>query len=277
VPELPEVETVRRGLEALVVGHVFEHVEVGRERTVRRTSARAVVDGLTGTAMTAATRRGKYLVCPLDSGDAVLVHLRMSGQLLVADATTPRPPHTHVAARFGDRELRFVDPRTFGEVVVFSPDHADVEAPDLVGLGVDPVVDPFDAGVLRRALGRTSRVVKVALMDQHLVAGLGNIYTDEVLHRARVRYDRPATALTKAEIARLAAAITEVLTAAIDAGGSTLADAQYVDLMGRTGRYQDQHHVYGRAGEPCPTCGRAEIRRAVVGGRSTFYCPRCQR
>lgn len=277
MPELPEVETVRRGLEAHVVGRRFERVEVGRERTVRRTSAHEVIDGLTGTTMVAAHRRGKYLICPLDSGDALMIHLRMSGQLLVAVAGSERPDHTHVVATFGDRELRFVDPRTFGEVVVFAPERVSVEAPELARMGVDPIVDAFDARVLGAALGRTRRAAKVALMDQHLVAGLGNIYADEVLHRARVRYDRPASGLTKAQVGRLAAAITEVLTEAIAAGGSTLADAQYVDLMGRAGRYQDSHHVYGRAGEPCFTCGRAEIRRSVVGGRSTFFCPRCQR
>lgn len=277
MPELPEVETVRRGLEALVVGRHFDQVEVGRERTVRRTSAQQVIDGLSGATMTAATRRGKYLVCPLDTGDAVMIHLRMSGQLVVADADSRRPAHTHVVMRFGDRELRFVDPRTFGEVVVFDPEWAHLEVPELARLGVDPVIDPFDAKVLGPLLARTSRGIKTALLDQHVVAGLGNIYTDEVLHRARIRFDRPAAALTRAEVGRLAAAITEVLDAAIGAGGSTLADAQYVDLMGRSGNFQHQHLVYGRAEEPCLTCGRATIRRAVTGGRSTFFCPRCQR
>ena len=206
-----------------------------------------------------------------------MIHLRMSGQLLVASAESSRPAHTHVVATFGDRELRFVDPRTFGEIVVFSPDRADVEVPELARLGVDPMVDKFDARVLAAILTRTNRPVKVALMDQHLVAGLGNIYTDEVLHRARIRYSRPAAAVTRAEVQRLADAISQVLGDAIEAGGSTLSDAQYVDLMGRTGRYQDHHHVYGREGEPCATCERSEIRRSVVGGRSTFFCPRCQR
>jgi len=277
VPELPEVETVRRGLAEQVVGRRIERVEVGRERTVRRTSARAVIDGLTGTTIVSAQRRGKYLILPLDSGDAAMVHLRMSGRLLVADAGSARPPHTHVVMTMGDTELRFVDPRTFGEVVVFDPDHADVELPELARLGVDPVVDPFDRSVLARALAGTSRPVKTVLLDQHRIAGLGNIYTDEVLHRSRVRHDRPADRLRPAEITRMASAITEVLAAAIEAGGSTLDDTQYVDLSGRTGWFQTQHLVYGRAGEPCLTCGRAEIRRAIVAGRSSAYCPRCQK
>jgi len=277
VPELPEVETVRRGLVSLVVGHRFDEVGVGRERTVRRTSPREVIDGLTGTTMIEANRRGKYLVCPLDSGDAVMIHLRMSGQLIVAAAATARPAHTHVWARFGDHELRFVDPRTFGEVVVFSPERAEIEAPELAQLGLDPIVDLFDWRALRDALSRTSRGIKVALLDQHLVAGLGNIYTDEVLHRARIRYDRPANTLTPSQAKRLAEAITEVLTEAIALGGSTLGDSQYVDLMGRYGEFQQQHLAYNRAGEPCLTCGKSRIKRVVVGGRSTYFCPRCQR
>ena len=150
MPELPEVETVRRGLAELVVGRPIVRVEVGRERSVRRTSREAVIAGLTGTTMLEARRRGKYLVCDLDSGDAVMVHLRMSGQLLVAPAATPRPPHTHVTMILGDGsdELRFVDPRTFGEVVVFDPDRAAEQVPELGRLGVDPVLDPFDATAL---------------------------------------------------------------------------------------------------------------------------------
>ncbi|MEQ9164133.1 MAG: DNA-formamidopyrimidine glycosylase family protein, partial [Ilumatobacter fluminis] len=142
MPELPEVETVRRGLERHAVGRRVARVEVGRERTVRRTSAQAVIDGLTGTTILAANRRGKYLFLPLDSGDEVMIHLRMSGQVLVAEAGSPRPPHTHVVLHFdpdaaGERhELWFVDPRTFGEVVVFDPDHVETELPDVARLGV---------------------------------------------------------------------------------------------------------------------------------------------
>lgn len=277
MPELPEVETVRRGLADQVLGRRITRVEVGRERTVRRTSARAVIDGLTGTSIVAAQRRGKYLILPLDSGDAVMVHLRMSGRLLVADAGSERPAHTHVVMTMGATELRFVDPRTFGEVVVFDPDHADVEVPELARLGVDPIVDPFDRSVLVRVLAGTSRDVKAVLLDQHRIAGLGNIYTDEVLHRARVRPDRPADRLRPVEITRMAQAITDVLEAAIEAGGSTLEDTQYVDLSGETGWFQTQHLVYGRSGEPCLTCGRGEIRRATVAGRTSAYCPRCQK
>lgn len=277
MPELPEVETVRRGLDASVLGRRIDRVFVGRERTVRRTSREALVAGLVGTSIVRTWRRGKYLMADLDSGDSVMVHLRMSGRLLVVPTGEQIAPHTHVVMGMGDVDLRFVDPRTFGEVVVFDPARVAEQVPELLRLGPDPMLDEFDAAVLARALAGTSRGIKAVLLDQHRIAGLGNIYTDEVLHRARLRFDRPAATLRRPEIQRLAEAIREVLGAAIDAGGSTLADTQYVDALGRTGSYQESHRVYGREDEPCLTCGRATIRRATVGGRSTFYCPRCQR
>ncbi len=278
MPELPEVETVRRGLERHVVGRRIERVEVGRERAVRRTSREAVIAGLTDTVVEAADRRGKYLVLPLDSGDAAMIHLRMSGQVLLAAAGAQRPAHTHVVLHLDDRrELWFVDPRTFGEVVVFDPGRVEVELPELARLGVDPIADPFDAAVLRRAFATTARALKPLLLDQHVIAGIGNIYADEILHRAHLRPDRPASSLGRRHVATLHLAIVEVLTEAIAAGGSTLGDAQYVDVMGEGGSYQDDHRVYGRGGERCLTCGRGWIRRSVAGGRGTHWCPVCQR
>jgi formamidopyrimidine-DNA glycosylase len=279
MPELPEVEVVRRGLESQVVGRRITRVEVGRERTVRRTSRDAVIAGLTGTTMTGADRHGKYLVCPLDSGDAVMIHLRMSGQLVLSPVRTDRAPHTHVVLTLdGGDELRFVDPRTFGEVVVFDPARADVEVPELARLGPDPIAHNLSRRNLRRILDGRSRQLKALLLDQHSLAGLGNIYTDEVLHVARLRFDRPANSLSSRQVTSLHGALMDVLRAAIDAGGSTLADAQYVGLSGATGRYQYEHRVYGREGAPCPRCGsRSAIARARYGGRSTFFCPRCQR
>ncbi len=277
MPELPEVETVRRGLERHVVGRRIERVEVGRERSVRRTSREAVISGLSDAVVEAADRRGKYLLLPLDSGDAAMIHLRMSGQVLLAPAGAVRPAHTHVVLHLDDgNEAWFVDPRTFGEVVVFDPDNVDVELPELARLGVDPIAEPFDAPVLRRAFGTTSRALKPLLLDQHVVAGIGNIYADEILHRARLRPDRPASSLDRRRLATLQRSIVDVLTEAIEAGGSTLGDAQYVDLMGKGGSYQDDHRVYGRGGERCLTCGRGWVRRSVTGGRGTHWCPICQ-
>ena len=277
MPELPEVETVRRGLQRHLVGRRIERVEVGRERTVRRTSREAVIIGLSDTVVEAADRRGKYLLLPLDSGDSCMMHLRMSGQVLLAGAGAQRPAHTHVVLHLDDgHEAWFVDPRTFGEVVVFDPDRVEVELPELARLGVDPIAEPFDVEILRRAFGSTSRALKPLLLDQHVVAGIGNIYADEILHRARLRPDRPASSLDRRRLVSLHRSIADVLTEAIDAGGSTLGDAQYVDLMGEGGSYQDDHRVYGRGGERCLTCGRGWVRRSVTGGRGTHWCPVCQ-
>ncbi len=203
MPELPEVETVRRGLQRHLVGRRIERVEVGRDRSVRRTSREAVIAGLTDAVVEAADRRGKYLLLPLDSGDTAMIHLRMSGQVLLAAGGADRPPHTHVVLHLDDgREAWFVDPRTFGEVVVFDPDHVDTEVPELARLGVDPIAEPFDVTVLRTAFGTTSRALKPLLLDQHVVAGIGNIYADEILHRARLRPDRPASSLDRRRLAR---------------------------------------------------------------------------
>jgi formamidopyrimidine-DNA glycosylase len=283
MPELPEVETVRRGLERSVVGRHISRVEVGRDRTVRRTSREALIDGLSGTTITAALRRGKYLLLPLDSGDEVMIHLRMSGQILVVPAGSPRPPHTHVAVHLDPdptgvpHEMWFVDPRTFGEVVVFDPENVAVEVPDLARLGVDPIVDDLSIRELRRLLRDRRRLLKPLLLDQHVIAGIGNIYADEILHEARLRPDRISNELSNSSERRLHAAIHSVLSAAIDAGGSSLDDNQYVDVAGKSGSYQESHQVYGRAGERCRTCGIGWIRRTVSAQRSTHYCPRCQR
>jgi formamidopyrimidine-DNA glycosylase len=280
VPELPEVETVRRGMVSFVVGRRINRVEVGRERTVRRTSREALIDGLTGTSITSIGRRGKYIVCSLDSGDSLMIHLRMSGRVLVSPAGSDRPDHTHVVLHLGgepSQELWFVDPRTFGEMVVFDPSRVEVELPELARLGVDPITDGLSVVELSSTLRRRARQLKPLLLDQHVIAGIGNIYCDEILHRAKLRPDRLANTLKPAEVRRLHEAIHSILGEAIDAGGSTLSDTQYVDVMGDGGSFQLDHRVYDRAGQRCLTCGRTNIVRIVSGGRSTCYCPRCQR
>ena len=277
MPELPEVETVRRGLVDHVVGRRIDTVTVGRDRVARRTSPEALVDGLSGTRVDDARRRGKYLILPLDSGESVMVHLRMSGQLLLAEGAAVAPRHTHVVMQLDDgRQLWFVDPRTFGEVVVFDPQRVASQVPELARLGVDPIADPFDPADLKLAIGETRRALKPLLLDQHVVAGIGNIYADEILHDARLRPDRRADSLTPQLMARLHGSIVRTLTDAIALGGSSLGDEQYVDLMGHGGSYQAKHRVYGRAGDRCDTCGRGWIRRVTAGGRGTHFCGICQ-
>ena len=280
MPELPEVETVRRGLVSFVVGRRIQRVEVGRDRTVRRTSSQALIDGLTGATITSIARKGKYIICSLDTGDQLMMHLRMSGRVLLSAPGSARPAHTHVILHLDGppaQELWFVDPRTFGEMVVFDPVHVAVELPELARLGLDPVADGLSVAQLRAVLSGRARQLKPLLLDQHVIAGIGNIYCDEILHRARLRPDRAAATLKPAEVRRLHVAIHSILGEAIDAGGSTLSDTQYVDVMGDGGSFQLDHRVYDRAGQRCLTCGRADIVRVVSGGRSTFYCPRCQR
>ena len=281
MPELPEVETVRRGLQQNVVGRKIVRVEVGRERTVRRTSREALIDGLTGVRITSAMRRGKYLICDLDSGQKLMMHLRMSGRLIIAKPNAVRPAHTHVVMHLAkdkdiDSELWFVDPRTFGEVVVFDPDLMKSQMPDLANLGVDPLVDEFTPGILQELFKNRRGNLKALLLNQHFVAGIGNIYADEILHLAKLRPDRLPGRLTPVVLSRLYEAIIEVLNKAVNAGGSTLKDTQYVDLDGESGSYQEQHRVYGRAGLPCLTCRKGRILMTTVAGRTTCYCSACQ-
>jgi formamidopyrimidine-DNA glycosylase len=282
VPELPEVETVRRGIERRAVGRVIQRVEVFRERTVRRQGREAIIDGLTGARLVAARRRGKYLLCDLDSGGVLMMHLRMSGRVLVVDADTSRPPHTHVVMHLspdanGSRhEMWFVDPRTFGEVVVFDRDDEATVAPELARLGPDPIVDGLDEATLAEILRGRRGNLKALLLDQRRIAGIGNIYADEILHRARLRHDRLPSRLDAPTRKRLVSAIHFVLRDAVEKGGSTLDDTQYVGIDGEPGWFQTEHRVYDRAGERCRTCRKANIVRRVVAGRSTCFCPRCQ-
>jgi formamidopyrimidine-DNA glycosylase len=264
---------------SFVVGRRIGRVEVGRERTVRRTSREALIDGLTGATVTSIGRRGKYILCSLDTGETLMIHLRMSGRVLVSPAGSVRPDHTHVVLHFEgapEQELWFVDPRTFGEMVVFDQARVADELPELAKLGIDPITDGLTVAQLAAILRGRARQLKPLLLDQHVIAGIGNIYCDEILHRARLRPDRLANSLKPADVRRLHDAIHSILSSAIEAGGSTLSDTQYVDVMGDGGSFQLDHRVYDRAGQRCLTCGKATIVRTVSGGRSTCFCPRCQ-
>jgi formamidopyrimidine-DNA glycosylase len=278
VPELPEVETVRTGLAATIIGQEITAVEVIGPRTVRRQSPLEFVDALIGRCVTRVERRGKYLLLRLDD-DAVLVgHLRMSGQLRYFEPpVAPRALHTHAVFSFaGGAELHFVDPRTFGELFVTDDLDARGVPRALGALGVDPLVDGIDAGRLAQRLTTRHRALKVFLLDQSEIAGIGNIYADEICFLARISPERRTETITRREAGRLAVAIREVLEAAVAAGGSSLVDTQYRDLLGALGNYQEHHAVYGRGGAPCPRCG-TPIVRSVLGGRSAHHCPRCQR
>jgi formamidopyrimidine-DNA glycosylase len=277
MPELPEVETIRRELEREAVGKRIKAVEVHGTRTVRRQTKKVFISRLEGTKITGVSRRGKYLLVKLDSGDVLVVHLRMSGQLRRATPKEPVAKHTHVIITFTQGgQLRFIDPRTFGEMFVAAGDELDAEAPELAELGFDPVEDPISWTVFGQSLVRRQMKLKAYLMDQTLIAGLGNIYADEILFAAGLRYDRQTDSLSTQEIRRLYRAVVETLHEAIKYGGSTLDDEQYVDLNGRPGEFQEHHKVYDREKQPCYRCRRATISKAKFGGRSTYFCEVCQ-
>jgi formamidopyrimidine-DNA glycosylase len=272
MPELPEVETVRRGVHQVAVGQTIGAASATGARTVRRSSAVLVEAGLTGRRVVGTGRHGKWFWLDLDDDARALIHLRMSGQLLWRPTAGDRPKHTHVALPFVDGgELLFVDPRTFGEVVVLPPfvDHMDIinQGPDALSVAPEMLV-----GLLK---GRR-RQLKAMLLDQKVIAGIGNIYADEICHRAGIRPLKQADALTKPAVVRLHDAMQRVLGVAIEARGSSLADEQYVDLFGAAGSYQHNHQVHARGGKPCLTCGNP-ILRVAWSGRSTYFCKTCQR
>lgn len=276
MPELPEVETVRLGLSRHVVGRRIERVEVSHPRAVRRHAAGGedFAAALSGRTITAARRRGKYLWLALDSDDAVIGHLGMSGQLLVLPATAPPGPHLRVRFTFADGgpELRFVDQRTFGGLAV-SPGGAVLprEIAHIARDPFDPLFDPEEvvAGLRRRRTG-----IKRALLDQTLISGVGNIYADESLWRAGLHGARPAAQLTRPAARRLLGHVTDVMTEALAQGGTSF-DALYVNVNGESGWFERELAVYGREGQPCRRCG-APVRREPFMNRSSFSCPRCQ-
>jgi len=276
VPELPEVEVVRRGLERGVVGRTFHRVVVAHPRAVRRHVAgpddfRALLEGRT---VTAAQRRGKYLWLPLDSGDALTCHLGMSGQLLVKPADEPDEVHLRLRFTFGDggRELRFVDQRTFGGLAVVA---GGAELPSTVAhIARDPLDPLFDDGEFVLRLRRRHTGVKRALLDQTLVSGIGNIYADEALWRVRLHGGRATEKLSAPKARELLAQVREVLAESLQQGGTSF-DALYVSTDGVSGLFERSLNAYGRQDQPCPRCG-TPIRREVFMNRSSFSCPTCQ-
>lgn len=278
MPELPEVEVVRLGLERGIVGRRIAAVEVGHPRAIRRHLAGEpdLIARLLGRRMVAARRRGKYLWFPLDSGDALAGHLGMSGQLLVVPSATPQRVHLRVRIAFddGDPELRFVDQRTFGGLAVLTGGEGGELPTALAHIARDPLDPDFDQAAFLVGLRRRRSGVKRALLDQRLISGVGNIYADESLWRARLHYARATETLRRGEAVALLSAVREVLLDALAAGGTSF-DALYVDTAGRSGQFERELAVYGRAGQPCPRCATA-IRRDAFMNRSSYTCPRCQ-
>ncbi|WP_329545283.1 bifunctional DNA-formamidopyrimidine glycosylase/DNA-(apurinic or apyrimidinic site) lyase [Streptomyces sp. NBC_01356] len=280
MPELPEVEVVRRGLERWVSGRVVKTVEVRHPRAVRRHLAGpdGFAKALAGHRVGEARRRGKYLWLPLaDSPYSVLAHLGMSGQLLVQPEDAPDEKHLRVRIRFEDgqgTELRFVDQRTFGGLSLHenTPDGL----PDVIAhIARDPLDPLFDDAAFHTALRGRRTTIKRALLDQSLISGVGNIYADEALWRSRLHYERPTGTLTRPRTAELLGHIRDVMNDALAAGGTSF-DSLYVNVNGESGYFDRSLDAYGREGEPCGRCG-TPIRRRAWMNRSSYFCPRCQR
>ena len=276
MPELPEVETIRHDLEREVAGKRIKSVTVTGSRSVRRhADVAALTTRLEGAKIDAVKRRGKYLLVSLGD-DWLVVHLGMSGQLRKCAPKDPVADHTHVTIAFTQGgQLRYVDPRTFGEIFVVAKDELESTVPEIAELGFDPVEDIISWNAFGGMLVARKVKLKTLLMDQKFIAGLGNIYSDEVLWAAGLRYDRSSDSLTTQEVRRLYRALVETLHEAIKQRGSTLSDSQYVDLYGKPGAYQGEHRVYAREGLACSRC-RAVVVRQKYSGRSTFLCEACQ-
>jgi len=277
MPELPEVETIRRELERDVVTKRIKTVTVTGTRSIRRhANKKQFISRLEGAKITTVERRGKYLVMKLDTGDLWVTHLGMSGQILRVAAKDEVNKHTHVTVTFTQGgQLRFVDPRTFGEMFVTTQDELTDEVPELAHLGLDPIDEPLSWQDFGRMLLSHPMKLKAFLMDQSIIAGLGNIYSDEILFAAGLRYDRMSDSLSTQEMRRLSRALVETLHEAIKYGGSTLSDEQYVDVAGKAGEYQEHHKVYDREKQACRRC-RASIVKTKFAGRTTYYCEQCQ-
>ncbi|MFC2968483.1 bifunctional DNA-formamidopyrimidine glycosylase/DNA-(apurinic or apyrimidinic site) lyase [Acidimangrovimonas pyrenivorans] len=283
MPELPEVETVRRGLQPVMEGRRIERAEVNRP-DLRRPFPPRMAERLTGARVERLRRRSKYILADLSTGETLLIHLGMSGRMLISGDMVggfhhPHPApskHDHVVLHMeGGARVTFNDARRFGSMDLIATEKAE-EHPLLAGLGPEPLGNQFSETYLADRLKGRRTPIKAALLDQRVVAGLGNIYVCEVLHRAHIDPRRKAGQIAAKRVATLVPAIRDVLTEAIAAGGSSLRDYRQAD--GELGYFQHTFRVYDREGEPCPTpgCG-GTIRRIVQSGRSTFFCPRCQR
>ena len=278
--ELPEVETMRRDLEKDVVGRRIKTADVkttkNAMRAIRRyTKRKDFTSRLQGTKIAKVERRGKYLLLYLDSSDVLVVHFGMSGQFQRGTGRTPLPPHTHVVLTFQQGgDLRFIDPRTFGEMFVATADELG-KVKELQHIAIDPLDQVFTWPTFQYLLAQRAAKMKSILMDQKFISGLGNIYSDEVLFTAGLRYDRLSDTLSSQEVRRLYRAIQETIQEAIKLRGTTLEDEAYVDLFGQPGAYQNELKVFGRNGLPCRRC-RTAIQSVKISQRNAYFCPQCQ-
>lgn len=275
MPELPEVEATRRHLGPVLEGATIIEVIVRRPRMVRRQERPGDFgDRVTGRRIRFLGRRGKYLLAPLEGDITWVTHLGMSGRMSVNTREDPEVPHTNVVVRLDSgAEVRMVDPRTFGFVAAYTPEELVVALDDRIGPDAYESL-PSSRRLADLLVGRVAPI-KALLLDQRIVSGLGNIYADEILHRAGIRPDRPAGSLDATELKALRAAIRPVLAAGLSHGGTSLDDLAYLLPDGQAGDYVTRLRAYGREGEACRRCG-GTIVRTIIRTRSSFWCPRCQ-
>lgn len=275
MPELPEVETTRRHLAPVLVGAVVGRAEVRRDRMVRRQERPGdFADRLVGRRIASLRRIGKFLMADVEGDLTWVTHLGMSGRIQVAVPDEPEAPHTNVVIGLeGGTEVRFVDPRTFGFMVVHTP--SEMAVSPISRLGPDALDDLPSPARLHGALEGRSAPIKALLLDQGVIAGLGNIYADEVLHRARIAPQRPGGSLDRSEVSALRAAVRPILQAGLAAGGTSLDDLAYLLPDGRAGECMARLAVYGRSGERCRRC-RGTVTSEVLRQRTTHWCPGCQ-
>ncbi|WP_338750604.1 DNA-formamidopyrimidine glycosylase [Bacillus sp. FJAT-52991] len=273
MPELPEVETVRRTLTQLVVGKTIQEVEVRWTNIIKKPEqAEQFADALVGETIHDVVRRGKFLIFELDHY-ALVSHLRMEGKYRLHEKGEKEEPHTHVLFTFTDgTELRYRDVRKFGTMHLFAKGE-EYDTLPLSQLGPEPFSEEFSLEYVKAKLKKTERMIKAVLLDQKIFVGLGNIYVDEALFRAKIHPERKASSLQEEEITVLHQEIVATLQEAVDQGGSTI--RSYVNSQGQMGMFQQQLFVYGKKGEPCHTCGTA-IEKMKVAGRGTHICPNCQ-
>ena len=273
MPELPEVETVRKGLEKQVTGSRIGKVEVFWPNIIREPAVAEFEENLKGEEVLHVGRRGKFLVIQLTHW-TLISHLRMEGKYVIKKADDPIQKHTHVIFHLEDgRDLRYLDVRKFGKMSLI-PKGEETNAASLVKLGPEPQADQFKFEEMFSKIKKHKKPIKALLLDQTFVAGIGNIYADEVLFRAFILPDRPANSLSEKEARNLYEAILNVMQQAIEAGGTTI--RTYQNSFGETGGYQNQLSVYGRHNQACPRCGQL-IQKGKVAQRGTHYCPNCQR
>lgn len=274
MPELPEVETIRKELQERIIGQTIRDCAILRKDVIACPPPRSFCKEILGEKIISVDRRAKYLIIGLTHGKQLIVHLRLSGSISITAPDSPHERFTRVAFRLDDCQMFFNEPRCLGRLHLIRGD-ADKHAPrGLCTLGLEPLVKEFDFNYLRNKLKGRTAAVKSLLLDQRICAGVGNIYSDEALFRAGIRPLRRAHRITAGETHRLVGTLKDVLRMALDHFGTSVGD--YVRTDGATGRFQDLLYVYGRENEPCRVCG-TPIKVKKLGNRSTRYCPKCQK